>query len=143
MSCHQQAVERLRHAGYRLTPQRMMILEAIYHLGGHVTAEQILAYVQQQHPYVDLSTVYRTIDLLTSLNVVQAFEVSSGPTQYELADEPHHHLVCRQCGSVEPLADYHLRDLAIHLLEEHSFRADLDHLAITGLCSTCQAATED
>ncbi|HBY96085.1 MAG TPA: transcriptional repressor [Chloroflexi bacterium] len=142
MSCHQQAAESLRLAGYRLTPQRMMILEAVYHLGGHVTAEQILAYVQRRHPYVDLSTVYRTIDLLTGLGVVQAFDVSGGASQYELAAEPHHHLVCRVCGSVEPLADYHLRELSAHLLKEHGFQADLDHLAITGLCAACRASIQ-
>jgi Fur family ferric uptake transcriptional regulator len=143
MSCHRETVETLRAAGYRLTPQRVMILEAVHHLGGHVTAEQILAYVQQRHPYVDLSTVYRTLDLLTSLNVVRAFDLGGGPTQYELASEPHHHLVCRGCGSIQALADYHLRELGDHLLREHGFKADLDHLAITGLCEACLAAGDE
>lgn len=132
---------RLRDGGYRLTPQRIMILEAIQCLGGHVTAEQILARVQQSYPYVDLSTIYRTLDLFVSLDVVKAFEVSGGPTQFELAAEPHHHLVCRRCGHITALADYHLHDLANHLIQEHDFRPELDHLAIPGVCRACVEAT--
>jgi len=139
MSCHTASAESLRSSGVRLTPQRMMILEAVHHLPGHATAEEILAYVQARHPYVDLSTVYRTLDLLVLRGVVVPFEAGGAATAFEVATQPHHHLVCRRCGAVAETGTRPLRQLARRLAAEHGFRAELDHLAIRGLCATCTA----
>jgi Fur family ferric uptake transcriptional regulator len=62
MSCHQITLDQLRAAGCRMTPQRALVAEALHHLGGHVTAERVLAHIRPQHPYMDLSTVYRSLD---------------------------------------------------------------------------------
>lgn len=138
MSCHEPTLIRLQAAGYRLTPQRTMIAEALHHLDGHVTAEEVLARVQRQHPYMDLSTVYRTLELLTRLDLVRSFTSGGGPTRYELAAEPHHHLVCLHCGLERPVGAEALQSLVRHLADRHAFEATFDHLAIPGRCADCR-----
>lgn len=140
MSCHQTTLDALRDAGYRLTPQRVMIAESMHHLGGHVTAEAVLADVQRSHPYMDLSTVYRTLELYSQMGLVRAFTPASGPMEFEVAAEPHHHLVCTACGAEAALAAGELGDLVTHLRTEHGFEARLEHLAIPGLCRHCRPA---
>jgi len=140
VSCYHQASEVIRSAGYRLTPQRLFILEAVYHLGGHVTAEQVLAYVQKSSPYVDLSTVYRTLELLVSLGLIRRFSAPNRPNEYEVATaEPHHHLVCLRCGRVEAVPAEPLSTVLREIVAAHGFTPDETHLAIHGLCAECHA----
>lgn len=138
MSCHKTTLKTLKEAGYRLTPQRAMILEAIHHLRDHVTADQILAYVEERYPNVDPSTVYRTLDLLIELSIVNTLDVSGRPTEYELGDEPHHHLICRECGGVVTVPADRLDRMFHEVLAAYGFEADMNHLAITGRCATCR-----
>jgi Fur family ferric uptake transcriptional regulator len=129
----------LREVGYRLTPQRMMILAAIYEKEGHVTAEAIHERVTQQYPFVDISTVYRTLQLLKKLRLVTETDLGEGVVEYELRERGrHHHLVCRQCGKTAPLDHSYLKPLADRLEEAYGFQADLEHFAIFGLCSRCR-----
>ena len=129
----------LREVGYRLTPQRMMILAAIYEREGHVTAEAIHERVTQQYPFVDISTVYRTLQLLKKLRLVTETDLGEGVVEYELRERGrHHHLVCRQCGKTAPLDHSYLKPLAGRLEEAYGFQADLEHFAIFGLCSRCR-----
>ena len=140
MSCHQTTMAALRDAGYRMTPQRAMIAESMHHLGGHVTAEAVLADVQRSHPYVDLSTVYRTLELFSQMGLIRAFKPAIGPMEFEVAAELHHHLVCTRCGAESALAAGELEVLLAHLRAEHGFEARLEHLAIPGLCQHCRQA---
>ena len=133
-------LERIRELGYRVTPQRQMILEVVRESGGHVTAVDIYEQLQTKIPSLNQATVYRTLDFLCELRLVAKTEIH-GQSVYEIVEEErHHHLVCRQCGHVDHLADHHLVDLCQHLMEEHGFKAEIDHLAITGLCAHCQTA---
>ena len=120
-----------------MTPQRLLLLDAICEGKGHTTFDQIYERVKTKAPGINPATVYRTLDFLCELRLVVSAEID-GDTVYELASEtPHHHLVCRHCGSVQKLTDFHFQDLRDHLWQEHGFRADLDHQAITGLCAGC------
>jgi Fur family ferric uptake transcriptional regulator len=139
MSCHQPTLDALRGAGFRLTPQRAMIAEALHHLGGHVTAEQVAEHVQRQYPYVDLSTVYRTLELLAELGLARAFDTGDGPMTFEVAEVPHHHLVCTECGQMEALATTEMVPLEQQLRQTYGFEANLQHLAIPGRCRACAA----
>ncbi len=128
----------LREVGYRLTPQRMMILAAIHKSDGHTTAEAIHERVKEQYPFVDISTVYRTLQLLKKLHLVTETNLGEGVVEYELSERGrHHHLVCRQCGKTAALDDSFLKPLADRLLETHGFEADLEHSAIFGICARC------
>jgi Fur family ferric uptake transcriptional regulator len=133
--------QRIREMGYRLTPQRQLILDAVCGIDGHATVAEICQRVQAKAPAVNRATVYRNLNFLCEIRLLVSGEIG-GKTVYELADpKPHHHLVCRSCGQVEFLADHHFRELMAHLLEEHDFVADIDHLTISGLCADCQIDT--
>jgi len=139
MSGHFNLIEDLRQQGYRLTPQREMVLEAVHESQGHVSAEEIYARVQARNPYVHISTVYRTLELLKQLHIVCEIDLGGGYVCYELAGERrHHHLICQECGEVLEVDDEALASLKDTLRQEYGFEAHLDHLAISGCCHSCQ-----
>jgi Fur family ferric uptake transcriptional regulator len=138
MSCYQHFTQELREAGLRMTPQRLMVMDAVFHHEGHITAEDIHAKVQARYPYVDLSTVYRTLQVLKEQNLVVELQVPNGPTQYEAAPNgSHHHAICRTCGEMLELSPDALEPLRKRLLEQHDFHAELTHVAIYGQCGAC------
>ena len=123
--------------GYRLTPQRQVILEAVRQADDHITPEQVYETVHAQHPAISRATIYRTLDFLCEQRLVTAMHWG-GQTYYEIAGEtPHHHLICRMCGGVAEI-DRALIDLLIAATaKKHRFMIDMDHIALFGLCQPC------
>lgn len=141
MACDDDTVAVLRRAGQKVTPQRLMVLTALRHAAGHPTAAEIFAQVRESYPYVDISTVYRTLASLKELRLVTETDMGTGDLRYEWAGAtPHHHLICEHCGHVTELDHRHMADLGDTVLREHGFHANLDHFAIFGLCRECSAA---
>lgn len=133
-------ISKLGEKGYRLTPQRMMILSAIEDSNDHISADEIYAQVVAKYPYVNISTVYRTLELLKRLGLVTETDLGGGRVRYHSADKGHHHhLVCTECGSIIDLEEALLSSLESTLLREYEFAADLKHLAIFGRCNKCSA----
>ena len=133
----------LQQEGYRLTPQRMMVLSIIHDSMGHISAEEIHQKVRQQYPFVNISTIYRTLNLLKKLRLISETDLGDGCVRYELLERGrHHHLVCRRCGESFACAHELLRHLQLRLLKKYGFTADLDHFAIFGLCQRCRGAEE-
>jgi Fur family transcriptional regulator, ferric uptake regulator len=133
------ATQTLHDLGYRLTPQRTLVWDVLRKAGGHLSAEEVCAQVQQQFPNVNISTVYRTLELLVSLNLVR--ETHLGPTRrfFEVEEEvPHHHLVCEECGAVTHIHDEDLGGLHQTLAEDQGFAAK--QLTIFGRCAGCGGA---
>lgn len=139
MSCETETVRILRKTGRRATPQRLMILTALRHTDGHLTASEICEQICQDHPYVDISTVYRTLGTLRELRLVSETDMGTGDTRYEWVrrQRRHHHLICRSCDSVASLDHKFLEDLGAKIITESGFRPDLDHFAIFGICKSC------
>ncbi len=128
----------LSKQGYRLTPQRMMILSAIENTDDHISAEEIYTQVVAKYPNVNISTVYRTLELLKRLSLVTETDLGEGRVRYHPVEKGHHHhLVCRECGAIIDLDESLLTPLKDALLREHRFIADLRHLAILGRCINC------
>jgi Fe2+ or Zn2+ uptake regulation protein len=131
----------LRRQGHRLTPQRLTVLEVIKCSGKHLTAEEIHAAVLPQQPYVNIATVYRTLQWLQDVDLVAPLAVGSEPLRYEyVSGAAHHHLVCQECGHEQQIGDDILDGLKARLLECYGFTAQLSHLALPGRCTMCQAA---
>jgi Fur family ferric uptake transcriptional regulator len=130
---------RLHERGLRLTPQRQLVLEAVERLG-HATPEAICAEVQKSASGVNLSTVYRALEVLEEVGLVRHAHLGSGPPAYHAAhDHAHLHLVCSDCGAVQE-ADVALADeLVGRLAERYAFTTDVEHMAITGRCAHCAA----
>jgi Fur family ferric uptake transcriptional regulator len=132
-------IARLREKGYRLTPQRLVILAAIENSQGHISAEEIYAQVTARYPQVNISTVYRTLELLKKLGMVYEIDLGEGRVRYHAeASGHHHHLVCKGCGSVVDIDESTLSPLRDILMGKYNFRADLKHVAVFGLCEKCR-----
>ncbi len=143
MSCESKTVDVLRGAGHKMTPQRMMILTSLRHAPGHLTAADVFERVKAAYPYVDISTVYRTLTVLKDLRLISETHMGSGDATFEwVANERHHHLICRKCNGVTLLDHQYLASLGTEISEKLGFRADLDHFAIFGLCVDCQRELE-
>lgn len=132
-------VQQLRDKGYRLTPQREMVLAVLCQTPGHISAEDILQAVRKRYPYVNKSAVYRTLDILTAIGLVNPTDLGQGRVEYEIHHHPHHHhLVCRQCKTMIEAEARLFSSLEKSLHAEYGFTADLNHFAIFGLCRKCQ-----
>ncbi|MQY16328.1 Ferric uptake regulation protein [Streptomyces sp. RB5] len=131
----------LRQRGYRLTPQRQLVLEAVDTLE-HATPDAILCEVRRTAAGVNISTVYRTLELLEELGLVSHAHLGHGAPTYHLADRHHHlHLVCRDCEEVLE-ADVAVAEPFVAALREgFGFETDLKHFAIYGRCARCSAAS--
>ena len=130
---------RLGEKGYRLTPQRLMILSAIESSSDHISAEEIYVQVTAKYPHVNISTVYRTLELLKKLGMVYEIDLGEGRIRYHAAESGHHHhLVCQDCGVVIDIKEASLSSLRDILLRDYGFRAELKHVAIFGLCENCR-----
>jgi Fur family transcriptional regulator, ferric uptake regulator len=131
----------LRQRGIRLTPQRHMILDAIAQSNGHMTVEEIYQRIVSVYPEMSISTVYRNLERLVDLRLVAVTDLGSGRICYEALGSPlHHHLICHRCGAISQLDDSFIGELRGCIAERYNFAAQIDHLAIWGLCSQCRTA---
>ncbi|ADI08184.1 iron uptake regulatory protein [Streptomyces bingchenggensis BCW-1] len=133
----------LRERGYRLTPQRQLVLEAVDHLE-HATPDDILTEVRRTASGVNISTVYRTLELLEELGLVSHAHLGHGAPTYHLADRHHHiHMVCRDCTDVIE-ADLSVAEPFVRQLRaSFGFDTDMKHFAIFGRCAKCSADRAD
>lgn len=145
MACEKAFIKKLREKGLRLTPQREIILSALHEIKGVATAEEIYARVQALSSAIDISTVYRTLDLLQEFDLVACIDSVDGQRRYELLGlhGPHIHLVCQRCGEVSGVEIEAAQGLAEHLRALHGFSADLEHLSIPGVCAQCARLSTD
>lgn len=132
----------LRARGLRVTPQRALILRLLKAASGHITADDIYRQVSRLLPFTDISTVYRTLDLLEAHGLVRRLVTGQAQTQYEWAHEPHFHLICSRCGQVENFLDEYLAAAIGRLAAERGYRPAEFHVNVFGLCPNCQE-TED
>jgi Fur family ferric uptake transcriptional regulator len=132
-------LEVLRADGGRVTTGRRAIVHALLAAPDHhVTADDVAAMVQADHPDVHLSTVYRTLEALERLGIVDRVGLGPGGAVYHLTDHVHHHLVCEECGSVTEVPASVLASLAVDLSERYEFRLSDHHLALRGRCRNCR-----
>jgi Fur family ferric uptake transcriptional regulator len=116
-----------------------MVLDALHSVDSHISAEEIYAQVKAKYAYANISTVYRTLDLLKELGLVNEIDLDDGRVRYHLSEKGHHHhLVCSNCGKIIDLPESALLKLTETLACDYQFKADLKHLAVFGLCANCQ-----
>lgn len=128
----------VRERGFRFTPQRQYILDAICESGGHITPDDIYRRVKAKLPTVNRATVYRNVDFLCEIRLVVAAQIGR-KMYYEMADsDPHHHLVCRNCNDIVEIKHNTVKGLFSKIQREASFQVDMDHLVLFGLCEHCQ-----
>ncbi len=136
--CHL-LIDRLRRRGFRITPQREMIVEALAHSDKHMTAEEIYAKVKDRSPVINLATIYRTLDMLVAEGMASRSDFLNSKVVYAANYHGGHlHLVCRHCGTVMEAEQDLLDPVEETLEQQYQFTGDFDHLTIMGLCSDCR-----
>lgn len=138
--------KQLHSKGYKLTPQREATLTVLLEREeDHLSAEEVFLLVKEKAPEIGLATVYRTLELLSELKIVDKINFGDGVSRYDLRKEGvehfHHHLVCMECGSVEEIIEDLLSDVEKIVEEEWQFQVKDHRLTFHGICKQCQNAT--
>lgn len=138
--------EMLKEKGLKVTNQRLLVLEVLAdQRDRHMTAEDIYELVKEDYPEIGLATIYRTLQLLLEMQLVDRINLDDGCVRYEIGEfcdgenkHHHHHLICRTCGKVLPFKDDLLDELEAHIEEAMGFHV-LDHeLKFYGQCKECR-----
>ena len=135
--------KQLHSSSYKLTPQREATVQVLLeNEEDHLSAEDVYLLVKEKSPEIGLATVYRTLELLTELKIVDKINFGDGVSRYDLRKEGathfHHHLVCIECGSVEEIQEDLLDDVEAIVEERWNFIVKDHRLTFHGICHRCQ-----
>ena len=135
--------KQLHAASYKLTPQREATVRVLLeNEADHLSAEDVYLLVKEKSPEIGLATVYRTLELLTELKIVDKINFGDGVSRYDLRQEGaahfHHHLVCIECGSVEEIKEDLLEDVEVIVEKRWQFLVKDHRLTFHGVCRNCQ-----
>ena len=140
--------ERLKEQGRKVTNQRLLVLQVLAEHGDeHMTAEDIFELVKEDYPEIGLATIYRTVQLLLDMQLVDRIMLDDGCVRYEIGDfldeqeghrHHHHHLICTECGSVSAFRDDLLEDLEAYIEKETGFQVTDHELKFYGVCKKCR-----
>lgn len=135
--------QKLKIEGYKLTPQRRAVLDVIVeNEGKHLSTEEIYDIVKSSCPEIGLATVYRTLQLLEKMGTVCRVNFDDGCNRYELVhnhhDHQHHHLICKDCGSVEEVEVDLLENLEGEIEKKYSFKITNHNVKFFGYCNKCR-----
>lgn len=131
---------RLTEKELKVTPQRMAILEAIYQLNNHPTAEKIIDYIRQRHPNIATGTVYKVLETLVESGLVKKVTTDKDIMRYDGILESHHHLYCSSCDLIEDYQDKELDELLKKYFENKNlpgFKIEEFVLQIKGSFNKC------
>lgn len=124
--------------GYKITPQRRIILQVLSNSRRHLSAEEIGDKVKQIEPGISVATVYRNLNLLAEIGIVSRLDLHEGPARYELNQGHDHHLVCLGCGHAIKLGVCPMQGEIKKIIEESGFEVNSHHFEVTGYCQECQ-----
>ncbi|AMB99701.1 hypothetical protein AWM75_06760 [Aerococcus urinaehominis] len=141
----QTLTSRVQEAGFKLTPQRRTTIEVLAdHDNKMLTAEEIYMAARDKNASIGLATVYRTLEILTELNILARMTFDDGQAHYSLKGQrsrhSHHYLLCTSCGRVEEVQEDMLSDLEKEVTNRYHFKISDHHLTMHGLCYDCQLA---
>lgn len=143
----EQRIERIKkqlHSqSYKLTPQREATVRVLLeNEDDHLSAEDVYMLVKEKYPEIGLATVYRTLELLTELKIVDKINFGDGVSRYDLrqegADHFHHHLVCIECGSVDEIQEDLLEEVEKVVEKRWNFAIKDHRLTFHGICHRCK-----
>ncbi|MGJ9456881.1 Fur family transcriptional regulator [Oceanobacillus sp. CF4.6] len=140
-------IKKQLHAhSYKLTPQREATVRVLLEREeDHLSAEDVYLLVKERSPEIGLATVYRTLELLSELKILDKINFGDGVSRYDLRKEGakhfHHHLVCIECGSVEEIVNDLLEDVEKIVQNDWGFEVKDHRLTFHGICKQCQEAT--
>jgi Fur family ferric uptake transcriptional regulator len=140
MSCGEKLKAEIQKAGYRVTPQRAVILETIAHMEGHRSAQEVFESASDRLPGLNIATVYRTLDTLHQAGIIDLFSTSPDSMRFSLHDasNKHAHLHCKKCNRVFELSLEPFDQLIMEIKRDLDFAIDSNHLSFQGFCKACR-----
>lgn len=141
MSTIGEILRKLKDKDYKLTPQRQLVVQILLeNQEGHLSAEELYNLVKAENPDVGLATIYRTLDLLSDLDILERIDFGDGRSRYEFREESHHHhhLICTSCGMVEEFREDLLESLEEQVMRENNFDVSDHQVKFYGLCRNCR-----
>lgn len=131
-------IEALRRKGYKATPQRVEICRFVIRSRDHPTAQEIYNEVKEVHPTVSLATVYKTLQVLKGLALIQELNFPQGQARFDSYMVPHINLVCLRCGIIRDLDDLTVREIVTRVADATKFAMTGQRLEIYGICKKCR-----
>jgi Fe2+ or Zn2+ uptake regulation protein len=137
-------VQALDAGGYRLTGPRRAVADLIAEYDGHFTASDLEAAARSRRLRFSRATLFRALELLTELQIVERLDLPSGDHAYvPCARAHHHHVVCSRCGRTTEVEDCGVTEAIAEISRRSGYRIDTHRLELFGLCRHCQAKTAD
>jgi len=133
-------IEALRSKGYKATPQRIAICRIALNSRAHPSAQQVYAEVRKIHPTVSIATVYKTLEVLKDLDLVQEINFPKGQTRFDFCMTPHINLICLRCGNITDLEDKTVEDITRKVAAVTKFKPTVQRMDVYGICQKCSAA---
>ena len=134
----EQIVASLRDEGFRITPQRMAIVDYLLKTEDHPSAEFIHKVIRKRYPMVSLSTVYKTLDLLREKNLVNEMDVD-GEARFDAHTDEHINLVCMNCGKIDDIDEDSLREIQAKAARKSKYLILKSSFELSGYCGDCKS----
>lgn len=138
MTCYSEYIPQLRSRGFRVTSQRKTILHVLRHSGTHLSPTEVYKLARRDLPGLTEPTVYRTLEFLSNIQLVQSAQTRGGHLVYQMADSQHHHVICRICGHELEVEHKLLEKMYRGLESATGYIINDDHATFFGLCPKCQ-----
>lgn len=133
-------IKALHAHGYRVTPQRLIVLDAVCELNRHATVADIQVKVGEYDSTIDRSTIYRAIEVLRTAGLIVESRISDEKVYKIAGESDHYHLVCERCGMIYTVETEGIRPLLERITQQTGFEIRADHLALSGICAKCHAS---
>lgn len=135
-------IEALRKKGYKATPQRIAICRIVLNSREHPSAQQVSDEVKRIHPTVSLATVYKTLEVLRDLDLVQELNFPKGQARFDSYMNPHINLICLECGKITDLDDITSKDITKRVAAATKFKPNAQRIDVYGICKKCSDARQ-
>jgi Fur family peroxide stress response transcriptional regulator len=131
-------IEALRKKGFKATPQRIAICRFVLHSRDHPSAQEIYEEVKKVHPTISLATVYKTLQVLEQLNMLQELNLPQSQARFDSYMNPHANLVCLRCGKITDCDEPTAREIVSRIAATTEFTPTGQRLDVYGICKTCR-----
>lgn len=130
--------QRLRSEGFKVTPQRLAIYDALLKYDLHPTAECIYRNIHEEYPTISLATVYKTMEIFAKVGLVRILNIGNEPSRYDYDVHPHPHIRCMECGNVEDVVNMDVEEIFHKIQENSNYEVLRAEIAFEGICPRCK-----
>ena len=139
----QKIISKYKGKGFKMTPQRLVILQFLEGNTSHPTADEIYTEIKKSHPTVSFATVYNTIETLCKRGEVKEVTIDPGRKHFDPNPTPHHHIMCTSCNGIGDIFEDYSEALRLPAKVTRDYTVTGNHVDFYGLCKTCRSRPEN